>query len=229
MLLIVRLHDVQLLAFRSLANAICKTLLGAIFANVWQIAQRLAVQYKRIWPFTLLYRPVLYRRYASKDAEQEYWRAVEKAKQRLQASNAHAPVEGLLVYYVPKLLPEYRDAKQEDPEAKEEYISPRTFCKWHRMVFPGQVRHTSPPQSRCGVLTVMQQRQPTLTEAVTALKSYSSRDRREMRRIARLQSDHAVFHRIDTSARYGALWRTWLASKGPDAAVVFAPTAARGA
>ena len=58
--------------------------------------------------------------------------------------------------------------------------------------------------------------------------SDSSRDRREMKRIARLQSDAAIFHRADTSPRYAALWRRWLATKGPDTAIVFA-TAGRAA
>ena len=78
------------------------------------------------------------------------------------------------------------------------------------------------------MLTTAVQRQLTLQEGERALKAYSSRDRREMKRIARLARDAAIFHRADTSPRYAALWRTWLATKGPDTAVVFA-TAGRGA
>ena len=41
--------------------------------------------------------------------------------------------------YTPKLLPTYREEMGEDPEAKEVYVHPKAYCKWHRMVFRGPV------------------------------------------------------------------------------------------
>lgn len=81
-----------------------------------------------------------YNRYKNKEEEQSYWRAIEGARRRLQASNAWNAPESLplVVYYTPKLLPAYRDTAV-DSDAEEEYISPKTFCKWHRMVFPHRV------------------------------------------------------------------------------------------
>lgn len=210
---------------RVLRREVERTALGSILANLWRIVARATSHYKFFWPLSLLQKPALHARYTSKDAEQAYWRAVERATKRLQASNANNPPDGLLVYYAPKLLPGYRDAKIEDPEAKEEYISPKTFCKWHRMVFPGHVGHSPTLRVAYPALTERHKRQPTLKEAERAVKVYSSRDRREMKRITRLQHDHEIFQRLDTSPDYGARWRTWLATKGPDIAIVFAADA----
>lgn len=84
----------------------------------------------------------LIRRYRNVEEEQLYWQAAARARKALEASNANHPPENLplLVYYAPKLLPRYRDLESDDPEAREEYIAPETFCKWHRMVYPGPVR-----------------------------------------------------------------------------------------
>lgn len=86
--------------------------------------------------------PTLYRKYTSALEADLYWAAARRSSRTLEASNSNDTANdlSLLVYYSPKLLPGYRERMLKDPEAREEYISPKTFCKWHRMVFPGPVR-----------------------------------------------------------------------------------------
>lgn len=138
---VVRGYLLHLPWIRSLAEVFGRSLLGALLPNVWQILQRLALRYT-IWPLTLLRQPVLYRRYGNKDEAERYWREAEQCRRRLQASNANNLPDrlGLLSYYTPALLPVYREIRHVEPEAREEYITPKTFCKWHRMVFPEWVR-----------------------------------------------------------------------------------------
>ena len=145
---VARVHLLPLPWIRSLAEAFGRSLLGALLSNVWQVLQRLASRYT-IWPLMLLRQPVLYRHYANKGEEGRYWREVEHCRRRLQASNANNTPDrlGLLLYYTPALLPVYRETRCDEPEAREEYIAPKTFCKWHRMVFPGWVRQYLPPHS----------------------------------------------------------------------------------
>ena len=85
--------------------------------------------------------PVTYKKYKNAHEADLYWHAAEQANRALQASNAANAPDGLslITYYTPKLLPPYRESITQDPEAKEVYISPRTFCKWHRMVHRGPV------------------------------------------------------------------------------------------
>lgn len=89
--------------------------------------------------------PVLYKKYKKPHEEALYWTAAAQENRKLRASNATNAPDGLplIVYYTPKLLPIYRESMHEDPEAREEYIAPRVFCKWHRMVHPGPVRYTA--------------------------------------------------------------------------------------
>lgn len=63
---------------------------------------------------------------------------------------------------------------------------------------------------------------PTTKEAQEQIKYYSSRDRREILRISRLQSDDQVFRRkTPWTPRFAKVWTEWLNRKGPDVAVVF--------
>ena len=101
---------------------------------------------------TLLSRsPPPYRTYPNAASEEAYWTSAFSAQQELASSNANTrhgtPVPGLIVYYSPALLPAYRSgggggktrSKNLGMEEKLVYISPRTFMKWHRMVFPDSV------------------------------------------------------------------------------------------
>lgn len=63
---------------------------------------------------------------------------------------------------------------------------------------------------------------PTLHQAEALVKYYSTRDRKEMKRIARLESDRDVFEGSKAwTPFYHDRWREWLQTKGPDTAIVF--------
>lgn len=82
-------------------------------------------------------------RYATPEDEAQYWKASAEAQKRLNASNANiTPADVPLVrYYVPKPLPRYRDRVEwtQGQDLNDYRISPKVFCKWHRMVFRGPV------------------------------------------------------------------------------------------
>ncbi|KAI0751745.1 hypothetical protein C8Q80DRAFT_1071808, partial [Daedaleopsis nitida] len=151
-----------------------------------------------------------YRRFRNTEEEEEYWQASERMWRTLRASDARAEVEDekrvpVVRYYTPKLLPAYREEGVEDAEAREVGLSPKAFCKWHRMVFPGPAH-------------------PTTNEAREQIRFYSSRDRREILRISRMLGDREVFQNRGKTAwtpRYAKIWKDWLDTKGPDVAVVF--------
>ncbi|KAH9843522.1 uncharacterized protein C8Q71DRAFT_2398 [Rhodofomes roseus] len=149
----------------------------------------------------------LFSRYAGPEEEARYWKTSIEAQRSLDASNANTtpPDVPLVRYYVPKSLPPYRDKMESRSvdDADEYHISPKTFCKWHRMVFRGPLH-------------------PTLKEAAKLMKNYSSRDRREMRRITRMLTDEEVFlHKIPWTPAYRKIWRRWLQTKGPDMVIAF--------
>ncbi|KAF9030882.1 hypothetical protein BDZ89DRAFT_1064448 [Hymenopellis radicata] len=61
-----------------------------------------------------------------------------------------------------------------------------------------------------------------MREASSLKMRYSVRDRREMHRISRLQTDETVFLGTKKmSRRYQKMWERWLESKGCDIAIVF--------
>lgn len=139
------------------------------------------------------------------EEEKRYWATSARYLRILGASNANTtpPHVPLVTYYVPKLLPAYRSARHMDTEAAEYHLPARAFCKWHRMVFQGPL-HPIPKQ------------------AESLIKSYSSRDRREIHRISRLLTDEDVFiGTVPWTSAYRDMWRHWLDTKGPDIAIVF--------
>ncbi|KAH9916799.1 uncharacterized protein B0H18DRAFT_1087258 [Fomitopsis serialis] len=154
-----------------------------------------------------VFRCPLFSRYATLEEEARYWTSSREAQRSLGASNANStpPDVPLVRYYVPKLLPPYRDKKDSSSldDADEYRISAKTFCKWHRMVFRGPLH-------------------PTLKQAGKLMKNYSGRDRKEMRRIARMLTDEEVFlHKIPWTPVYRDIWRRWLETKGPDIMISF--------
>lgn len=46
----------------------------------------------------------------------------------------------LVMSYVPRLLPRYRDRRYLDDAARECELTPSVYRKWHRLVFPDKVR-----------------------------------------------------------------------------------------
>ncbi|KAI0366249.1 hypothetical protein BV20DRAFT_1038499 [Pilatotrama ljubarskyi] len=146
-----------------------------------------------------------YNTYRTIAEEEEYWKASERTRRAYRASDANTTPAGapLVRYYVPKLPPTYRERVEVGSEAREYQLSPRIFCKWHRMVFRGPMH-------------------PTLQEAAKHIRYYSNRDRREIYRISRFLTDEEVFCRKwRWTMRYAVMWRRWLGTKGPDVAVVF--------
>ncbi|EPS97829.1 hypothetical protein FOMPIDRAFT_1031799 [Fomitopsis schrenkii] len=146
-------------------------------------------------------------RYASPEEEARYWKTSLGAQKRLNASNANTtPADVPLVrYYVPKLLPRYRDRleRTQGQDLQDSGISPKVFCKWHHMVFRGPL-HT------------------TLREAEKLKKDYTARDHREMRRMARMLTDEEVFaSKGPWTPVYRGIWRRYLETKGPDIVISF--------
>ncbi|KAF8844784.1 hypothetical protein BDN67DRAFT_894215 [Paxillus ammoniavirescens] len=169
-----------------------------------------------------------YDTYPTPRAEAKYWRAAGRYRRRLYSgdsitlttapSSSRAPWSGeiasAVTYYTPRLLPLYRvhhggkrRSSGMDVDAQECWISPKTFCKWHRMVFEGSLH-------------------PTLAQAATQMKYYSNRDLREIQRIARLVPDDQVFSsrgsgKAKWTAKYSDMWKSWLERKGVDLVIVF--------
>jgi hypothetical protein len=78
--------------------------------------------------------------------ESDYWESALSSQKHLAFSHAHRASMGslpVIMSYKPALLPRYR-TKRSDVDridmSPEYYLSARTFCKWHRMIFPGPVR-----------------------------------------------------------------------------------------
>ena len=46
----------------------------------------------------------------------------------------------LIMSYVPRLLPQYRDQSRPDDAANDYELMPSTYRKWYRLVFPNKVR-----------------------------------------------------------------------------------------
>ncbi|GLB33146.1 hypothetical protein LshimejAT787_0100310 [Lyophyllum shimeji] len=151
-------------------------------------------------------------RYASPAEEERYWARAIQGQIWLSSSNARVKADAKLVTkiplitsYTPALLPPYRVPRARNTaHDKEYYLSARTFCKWHRMVFPGPVY-------------------PTLQQASKLRQNFSNCERREMFRISRMLSDEVVFgRRYQWTPKYRDLWRKWRSERRPDVIVVFA-------
>ena len=104
--------------------------------------------------------PLPYDTYATPEDEERYWRSAERGLAVLRQSDARfvgadrpkrvrvPELPPLVMYYVPALLPQYRDAernrKEVDPEElrkrrRMRILEPEEYCQWHRMVFPDRV------------------------------------------------------------------------------------------
>jgi hypothetical protein len=96
-----------------------------------------------------------YRHYRSLVEEQKWWD--ESARIRAFFARSDARYDGgrakkipapenlspipLIMSYVPRLLPQYRDHCQRlDDAATECELTPSVYRKWHRLVFPNEVR-----------------------------------------------------------------------------------------
>ncbi|KAJ3557195.1 hypothetical protein NM688_g1604 [Phlebia brevispora] len=163
-----------------------------------------------------------YLHYRDSVEEAQYWQAAEQSEKILRSSNARTIPEGvpLVRYYAPKLLPAYRTPVPKDPEAEEYHLSPKVFCKWHRMVYPGQVSLAA--VNRNNMRLIYAKRHPSFNEARKQMQYYSNRDRRAIQRISRLLSDEVVFRRdMAHTTHFAEMWTQWLEQRGPDVAIIF--------
>jgi len=155
-----------------------------------------------------------YRHYRSLAEEQRWWDEAARIRAFFAPSDARhgkakastpgsvSPIP-LIMSYVPRLLPQYRDHCRVDDAANECELTPSVYRKWHRLVFPNKTL-------------------PSRSEAVKVIRYLSTRDRREIARIARLVPDEVAAQRgFSPSPIYRGLWTNWLEHKGPDLAIVF--------
>lgn len=172
----------------------------------------------RLWDFLPGRGRGCYRHYRSLADEQKWWDESARIRAFFAPSDARhgigrakkvpAPENlipiPLIMSYVPRLLPQYRDPCQRlDDAVTECELTPSVYRKWHRLVFPNETL-------------------PSRSEAAGVIRYLSTRDRREIARIARLVPDEAVAQRgFSPSSTYRDLWTSWLEHKGPDLTIVF--------
>ncbi|KAH9989392.1 hypothetical protein BJV74DRAFT_885208 [Russula compacta] len=149
-----------------------------------------------------------HKHYRSLAEEQRWWDESARIRASFFAplDARHGDGDGgvpLVTSYVPRLLPRYRDRRRLDDAASECELTPSVYRKWHRLVFPDK----SAPSRR---------------QIAKTIRYLSTRDRREIARIARLVSDEAAAQRgFSPSPVFRDLWTSWLQHKGPDLTVVF--------
>jgi hypothetical protein len=93
-----------------------------------------------------------YRHYRSLAEEQRWWDESARIRAFFAPSDARhgkakvsstpeclSPIP-LIMSYVPRLLPQYRDHCRLDDAANECELTPSVYRKWHRLVFPDKVR-----------------------------------------------------------------------------------------
>jgi len=72
------------------------------------------------------------------------------------------------------------------------------------------------------MISLFLQSRPSLREAAKMVKYISTRDRKEIARIARLVSDETAAEKgFSPSPIYWNLWESWLQQKEPDLTIVF--------
>ncbi|KAJ7039404.1 hypothetical protein C8F04DRAFT_996952 [Mycena alexandri] len=166
----------------------------AIAAFIWLRRSRHLCRFlKSLWPAKT------YKTYRSALQEDQYWTTATMYGHRLQRSDARfsgskGATESaiqVVTFYIPALLPRYR---QKERKAMPEYfLSLRSLCKWHRMVFPGPGH-------------------PNISQASKLREGFSLEDRQEIHRISRMRSDELVFGAKagKWKPKYRIIWRKWL-------------------
>ncbi|KAI0250597.1 hypothetical protein BJV78DRAFT_1127776 [Lactifluus subvellereus] len=193
-----------------------------VFQPFKEIANRLASFLSRLSlpnPLRLSLRDFLpglgrYKHYRSPVEEQRWWDESVRTRAFFARSDArHGKIEisaqrgltsvPLIMSYVPRLLPQYRDPCRLDDAANECELTPSVYRKWHKLVYP-------------------RENVPSRQEAAKIIRYLSTRDRREIARIARLVTDEAAAQKgFSPSPAYRDLWVSWLRHKGPDLTIVF--------
>ncbi|PPQ95950.1 hypothetical protein CVT26_016116 [Gymnopilus dilepis] len=144
--------------------------------------------------------------YMTPEMEEKYWKRATVGRRRLQRSDARyvgnmgkkllkdreEELPPLVMSYTPALPPERRKKAK---KLRGYYISAKDYCKWHRMVFPGDDH-------------------PTLAEASRLRKMHDAEELKVIHRISRMLPDDEVFPRPNTqprpwSPKYQRKWRRW--------------------
>ena len=93
-----------------------------------------------------------HRYYRSPTEEQRWWDESARVRRTFFAPSDARATKGsshrpecpnpipLIMSYVPRLLPQYRDHIPPDDAANDYELMPSTYRKWHRLVFPHEVR-----------------------------------------------------------------------------------------
>ena len=137
-----------------------------------------------------------YRRYRSLTEEQKWWDESARIRAFFASSDArHGRVGGisahgclspvpLITSYVPRLLPAYRDrsSRRVDDAASERELTPSVYQKWHRLVYPHEVRLSGLAQAvtddaddcRIRPRAERPQRRSVTSVRVTARRSHAS-------------------------------------------------------
>ncbi|KAH9483283.1 hypothetical protein JR316_0005389 [Psilocybe cubensis] len=142
------------------------------------------------------------------EMERKYWKSAAKDRMKLLRSDARFVGTGgrhtgtmppVILSYTPALPPE----KPRKINRYEDYfITPKTYCKWHRMVYPG-TKH------------------PTIAEASRLRATHDPEELRQIHHISRMLPDDQVFPDADGvpkpwSSKYQKKWRKWLKSREND-------------
>jgi hypothetical protein len=91
-----------------------------------------------------------YKHYGSPTEEQRWWDESARTRAFFARSDArHGKIKipaqrgltsiPLIMSYVPRLLPQYRDACRLDDAANEYELAPSVYRKWHKLVYPHEV------------------------------------------------------------------------------------------
>ena len=90
-----------------------------------------------------------YETFKTRDQEDAYWRDAEAGLRELSSSDArfakgsrtegwNSQNEKQLLYYTPRLLPQYRDKRRRDYDL-DFHLPTKAVMEWHHLVFPGRV------------------------------------------------------------------------------------------
>jgi hypothetical protein len=95
-----------------------------------------------------------YKRYRSLVEEQKWWDESVRFRAFFARSDARHARPGLtsvplIMSYVPRLLPPYRDHRRLDDAARECELTPLVYRKWHKLVYPRKVWKIPLPASEC--------------------------------------------------------------------------------
>ncbi|EJD00779.1 uncharacterized protein FOMMEDRAFT_157886 [Fomitiporia mediterranea MF3/22] len=205
------------------AKTITWTWNGSIWSSVWEFVRSF---FRKESPC---------KTYDTPEQEDAYWRNAELGQKELSFSDArfgkgksngpwNSRGEKPIVYYVPRLLPEYREKRGKRDDQVEFNVPAKSVVRWHWLVFPGDPH-------------------PTFVQASRLVRYLSTRDLRQMYHISKFGRKLQMrsinrdapccpakrtrgVRRIPSTgqvsnAMYKELWREWLQNKPSDPIICF--------